>query len=331
MNDLAIVGGGSWGTALAIALSPNFRRIRIWVFEAAVAKRLQEERRNELYLPGFELPTNVEVSTSFEEVLSGVSFVIGVMPSTHARNVYLSMRPHLTEDMTIVSATKGLEVSSLLRMSEVIEETLGDVSSRLVVMSGPSFAREVAAGCPTAIVAAAKNERAAALVQQAFSGRSFRLYTSRDTVGVEIGGAVKNVVAIGAGVCEGLGLGKNALAALQTRGLAEMTRLAEASGGEARTLSGLAGLGDLILTCNGELSRNRMVGIELTKGRSVEEITRSTRMVAEGVSTTKAAVELAWRRGVDMPIAEQMFAMLYQGRPPRDALRLLMERSLKQE
>ena len=234
--------------------------------------------------------------------------------------------------MLLVSATKGLETGSLLRMSEVIGQVVGSrFTPKVAVLSGPTFAKEVAGGEPTALVVASADSELAAMVQTAFSGASFRLYTNGDPTGVEIGAAVKNVVAIGAGVCHGLGLGSNSLAALITRGLAEITRLALAAGGEVRTLSGLAGLGDLLLTCTGALSRNRTVGLELAAGKSLGEIVGSMRMVAEGIETTKATVDLARKHGVEMPIAEQMYAMLYESRSPREAIRQLMERSLKGE
>jgi glycerol-3-phosphate dehydrogenase (NAD(P)+) len=232
--------------------------------------------------------------------------------------------------MLFVSATKGLENGTLLRMSEIIGGVVGP-TARVAVISGPSFAKEVARCEPTALVAASVDPEAAAEVQAAFSGPTFRVYTSSDPIGVEIGGSIKNVVAIGAGVLHGLGLGNNAMAALITRGLAEMTRLAVAMGGKPQTLAGLAGLGDLVLTCNGDLSRNRTVGVELAKGRRLEEITGSMKMVAEGVKTTNAAVDLAQRYSVEMPIAEQMYQVLHEGISPKAAIQRLMERSLKGE
>jgi glycerol-3-phosphate dehydrogenase (NAD(P)+) len=234
--------------------------------------------------------------------------------------------------MLLVSATKGLETGSLLRMSEVIQQVVGArFSPKAAVLSGPTFAKEVARGEPTALVVASTGGGIAAEVQRAFSGASFRLYTNSDPAGVEIGGAVKNVVAIGAGVCHGLGLGSNAMAALITRGLAEITRLALAMGGEARTLSGLAGLGDLLLTCTGGLSRNRMVGMQLASGKRLDEIVGSMQMIAEGIETTKATRDLALRHGIEMPITEQMYALLFEARSPGEAIRQLMERSLKGE
>jgi glycerol-3-phosphate dehydrogenase (NAD(P)+) len=332
MKRLAIIGGGSWGTALAIVLAPRFERIGLWVYEQDLAARMRSTGENDLYLPGHRLPENVAVETGYAEVLAEADAVLGVMPSHLARTVYTRMLPHLVPSMVFVSATKGIENGTLLRVSEVMRQVIGArFEPRIAVLSGPTFAREVARGEPTALVVASEDRPLAEQVQRAFSGPTFRIYTNSDPVGVEIGAAVKNVVAIGAGVCHGLGLGSNTLAALITRGLAEISRLALALGGNPRTLAGLAGLGDLVLTCTGELSRNRAVGLELAKGRNLDEIVASMRMVAEGIKTTSAVVDLARRCGVEVPIAEQMYAMLHLGRPPREAIRRLMERSLKGE
>jgi glycerol-3-phosphate dehydrogenase (NAD(P)+) len=332
MKNLAIIGAGSWGTALAIALGPRFSRIRLWVYEADLAERLRQTRVNDVYLSGFEIPGHVEPSSSLEFALDGAEIVLSVMPSHLARSLFGQMAPFLDERMLFVSATKGLENETLLRMSEVIRQSLEPhFAARIAVISGPTFAREVAGFEPTALVVACEDPGVAQSVQSAFSGPAFRLYTSSDPAGVEAGGAIKNVVAIGAGVLHGMGLGHNASAALITRGLAEMTRLAAAMGGKPHTLSGLAGLGDLVLTCTGELSRNRQVGIELAHGRRLDEIVKSMKMVAEGIKTTNAAVDLARRHSVEMPISEQMFQMLHFGITPREAIRRLMERSLKGE
>jgi glycerol-3-phosphate dehydrogenase (NAD(P)+) len=293
-QDLTVVGAGSWGTALAIVLAPRFPRVRLWVYEKDLAERMRATRVNDLYLPGFELPPNVAVETEFAAALDGAAIVLSVMPSHLVRAIYTGMLPCLNPSMVFVSATKGLENGTLLRASEVIRASVRpSFEPRVAVISGPTFAREVARGDPTALVVASDDEFLAASVQACFSGPTFRLYTSPDPAGVEIGGAVKNVVAIGAGVCHGLGLGSNTQAALITRGLAEMTRLAVALGGRPKTLAGLAGLGDLVLTCTGELSRNRTVGLELARGRKLEEIVASMQMVAEGVKTTTATVVLA--------------------------------------
>ena len=332
MRNLAIIGAGSWGTALAVALGPRFERIRLWVYETGLAARMAASRQNDVYLPGFQLPANVEVTSSLPVALEDASMVLSVVPSHLVRSVYQQMLPHLTESMAFVSATKGLENGTLLRMSEVIGDVLAPrMAPPVAVISGPTFAKEVAAGQPTALVVASTDESLAESVQAAFSGPAFRLYSSSDTIGVEIGGSIKNVVAIGAGVLHGLGLGDNPMAALITRGLAEMTRLAVAMGGRAQTMAGLAGLGDLVLTCNGDLSRNRMVGVELAHGRKLDEIVHSMRMVAEGIKTTNAAVDLSKRYSVEMPIAGRMFEMMHSSLEPRVAIQRLMERSLKGE
>lgn len=326
---LAIAGGGSWGTALAIALAPRFESVRLWVHEADLAERMQQSRENDLYLPGFSLPPNIRVTSEMADALRDAPLILGVMPSHHARAVYAAMTPHLAPGAMVVSATKGLENGTLLRMSQVIAAELPE--ARIAVLSGPTFAREIAQGQPAAAIIASADEATAAYVQQAFSGPALRFYTNPDLTGVELGGALKNVIALGAGICQGLGLGSNPLAALVTRGLAEMTRLAVAEGASPLTLAGLSGLGDLVLTCYGELSRNRKVGLELGRGKPIGEIVTSMQMVAEGVKTTRAAVELAARHGLDMPITQQMDAILHHGKSPRLAVRELMERGLKTE
>jgi len=329
LKNLAIIGGGSWGTALAIVLAPRFSRVTLWVYESDLAARMGSARTNDVYLPDSLVPTNVNITSDLPTALDGAEILLGVMPSHLARGLYQRMLPGLNESMTFVSATKGLENHSLMRITEVIREVVG--TSRVAVISGPSFAREVARFEPTAVVAASTCPGLAEAVQTAFSGPTFRVYTSSDPIGVEIGGSIKNVVAIGAGTLHGLGLGHNAMAALITRGLAEMTRLAVAMGGKPHTLAGLAGLGDLVLTCTGDLSRNRAVGVELARGRKLDEVVTSMKMVAEGVKTTDAAVGLAERFSVEMPIAEQMYQVLHAGTSPREAIRRLMERSLKGE
>jgi glycerol-3-phosphate dehydrogenase (NAD(P)+) len=332
VKSLAIIGGGSWGTALAIILAPRFPRVHLWVYEADLAARMRETRENDVYLPGCRLPRHVEVVDQLPAALDGADIVLSAIPSHLVRGLYQQMLPFLHESMVFVSATKGLENGSLLRMSEVIRGVLQTrMAPRVAVISGPTFALEVARLEPTALVVASDDGALSECVQAAFSGPTFRLYVNFDTIGVEIGGSVKNVVAIGAGVVHGLGLGHNALAALVTRGLAEITRLAVAMGGTAQTLAGLAGLGDLVLTCAGDLSRNRMVGVELAHGRKLEEIVRSMKMVAEGIKTTNAVTDLAKRHSVEMPICEQMLQMLQFGISPREAIQRLMDRSLKGE
>jgi len=326
---LAIIGAGSWGTALSIVLAPKFELVRLWVHEEDLADRMNVARENDVYLKDFKLPSNVDVLTDLGSAVAGASIVLGVMPSRHARGLYTRMLPHLDESMIFVSATKGIENGTLLRMSEVIAEVTH--APKIAILSGPTFAREVASGEPAAVVVAASDSQVATNVQTAFSGPSLRLYTNHDPIGVEVGAALKNVIAIGAGVCKGLGLGNNTVAALITRGLAEISRLAVAMGGQPRTLAGLAGLGDLVLTCSGELSRNRQVGLELARGRTIEDVTGSMSMVAEGVETCVAAVDLGAKFGVDLPIIQQMHAVIRHGKSPREALRDLMERTLKGE
>ena len=332
MNSLAIIGAGSWGTALAIVLAPRFPQVRLWVYEPDLAQRMRESRDNDIYLPGCPIPTNVDITNEIRVAAQAPDVLLSAVPSHLVRQIYQQLLPVLQSNTIYVSATKGLEIGKLLRSSEIIQEVVSPrFQPQVAAISGPTFAREVATQNPTALVVCSTNIEIAACVQAQFAGPTFRLYTSPDPIGVEIGAAIKNVVAIGAGVVHGLGLGHNAMAALITRGLAEITRLAVALGGDARTLSGLAGLGDLVLTCTGELSRNRAVGVELARGRKLAEITGSMRMVAEGIKTTSAAVELARRHSVEMPITEQMYQMLQFGLPPREAVRRLMERSLRGE
>jgi glycerol-3-phosphate dehydrogenase (NAD(P)+) len=334
MSKIAIIGAGSWGTALAIVMSRGRKphTVSIWAHEPEIIESIRTRRVNDIFLPGFELPEGIDATGDIAEAVKDAAIVLGVMPSRHARSLYARILPHLSPGAAIVSATKGLEPETLLRMSEVVAQAgASKPGLRVAAISGPSFAREVARGDPTAIVIASNDARLAAEAQEEFSGPTFRLYTNSDIVGVELAGAIKNVIAIAAGVTEGLGLGHNTLAALITRGLAEMSRLGIALGGKQETMSGLAGMGDLVLTCTGALSRNRSVGVELGKGRKLEEIIGSMRMVAEGVPTTAAARKLARRMGIEMPITEQMHAVLYEGRSPQDAIRELMERRLKGE
>ncbi len=334
MKKIAIIGGGSFGTALAIALTRSSRphQLALWAHSPDVVEVLRTKRVNEVYLPGFKLPAEIEVTGSLSEALAGAEIVLGVMPSAHARELYRAMVPHLDPRTVFVSATKGFEPATHARISEIIaDEIATNPPPRIAVLSGPSFALEVARGDPTAVVLASSDAQLASEIQEDFSGPTFRLYTNDDVIGTEIAGAVKNVIAIAAGVCTGLGLGTNTVAALVTRGLAEMTRLAVALGGKRDTLAGLAGVGDLILTSTGALSRNRAVGIELGKGRELGEILGKTRMVAEGVGSAAATLELARRAGVEMPITGQVLAVLTAERATQDAIRELMDRRLRQE
>jgi len=329
-GNLAIIGAGAWGTSLACILAPRFERVSLWVREPGLAAVIEATRVNEPFFPGFRIPDNVRAVDTFEAALDGAEFLLSVMPSHAVRDVYAQMSPWLKPGLKIVSATKGLEERTLLRMSQVIRSAVAPETT-IAALSGPTFAREVAAGSPTAVVVASDDHRLVEETQQRFSGPTFRVYGSPDVTGVEIGGALKNVIAIGAGICDGLGLGHNAIAALITRGLAEITRLAVAAGARAETLSGLAGLGDLVLTCTGDLSRNRQVGLKLASGLQLGQILQSTQTVAEGVKTTSVALELAARYGVDLPIASEMHAVLHLGRAPGEAIRNLMTRTLRSE
>jgi glycerol-3-phosphate dehydrogenase (NAD(P)+) len=327
--NLAIVGGGSWGTALAVALSPRFDSTRLWVHNKALAEEIARTRLNSAYLPEIFIPEAIQVTGEVGAAVEGSDVVLVVAPSQYVHEVARQFADYLSPNTVLVSAVKGIEANSLQRMSEVITDIVGQ--SRLAILSGPSFAREVAEGKPTAVVIAAQQAGLAENLQQLLSTRTLRIYTSSDVIGVELGGALKNVIALAGGVCAGLEAGHSALAALITRGLAEITRLAVAAGAQAQTLSGLAGMGDLVLTCTGALSRNRQVGIELAKGRTIDEIRASMQMVAEGVKTTRAALGLARRWGVEMPIAEQMQQLLDGVLSPQEAIRVLMERQLKEE
>lgn len=336
MSKIAVIGAGAWGTSLAIVLGRTGNHdLRLWAHEAEVRESLKLRRSNDLFFPGQRIPETVSVPSTLHEALYGCEIVVSVMPSQHCRATFKQMAPYLAPFMQFVSATKGLEESSLLRMTEVISEVVHEKCGfipRVGALSGPSFALEVARGDPTAITIASEDRELAERVQHEFSDPRFRLYRNDDVIGVELGGALKNVIAIAAGVCDGLGFGHNSVAALITRGLSEMTRLAVACGGRAETMAGLAGLGDLVLTCTGGLSRNRSVGRELGFGRSLPEIiTGMHGAVAEGVFTTQAALQLARQRGIEMPITEQINAILHKGKSPRDAIHKLMTRSAKNE
>jgi len=333
MSKVAIIGAGAWGTALAIVLGRKERhQIRLWAFEKEVRESIASGRINTAFLPEQKIPPCVAVTGRLEEALHQAEMVVSAMPSLHCRRLFAEMRPFLRREMLVVSATKGLEQETLLRMTEVIGAVAGETGFAVGALSGPSFASEVARGDPTAITIASKHGELTAAVQQEFGDSAFRVYASDDVVGVELGGALKNVIAIAAGTCHGLGLGHNSVAALITRGLAEITRLATTCGGRAETMSGLAGLGDLVLTCTGGLSRNRSVGVELGRGRKLPEIIASMHgMVAEGVFSTDAAMQLAREHDVEMPITEQMHAILSEGKSPEEAIRELMARSSKRE
>ncbi len=330
MRTVAVLGAGSWGTTLAVHLGRVGHDVRLWARDRALVEEMATRRANAVYLPDVTLPESVSVTHALPEALRDAELIVSAIPSHGCRGVIHLAAPSFAPGAVIVSATKGLEAESLLRMSEVIAQEAG-LGHPVVVLSGPSFAAEVAQQLPTAVLAASHDARAIELVQHEFRGSYFRLYGSDDVVGVELGGAMKNTIAIAAGVVEGLGLGHNALAALITRGLAEVTRLAVAAGGRRETLAGLSGLGDLVLTCTGNLSRNRHVGIELARGRSLPAILAGMKMIAEGVRTTGAALALGARHGVELPIATQMAEVLEGRADVRSALDTLMLRRQRAE
>lgn len=330
MSKITVLGAGAWGTALAISLARRGgHRLSLWSHSPALADLLHDGGENTKYLPGYILPMDVHVTSDLPDAIFEAEMIVCVVPSQHVRGVISHIAPLLTRDQVIVSASKGIEEQSFLRMSQVV----GSITENpFGVLSGPSFAQEVAAGSPAAMVAAASDLRLAQRIQRDFSSASLRIYTNDDVPGVELGGALKNVIALAAGVVRGLELGHNSVAALITRGIAEMTRLAVACGGRRQTLAGLSGVGDLILTCTGELSRNRSVGIELGKGRALNDILAGMGgKVAEGVRSTTAALGLAARYGVEMPITEQVDAILHRNKKPADAIRDLMSRPGRNE
>jgi glycerol-3-phosphate dehydrogenase (NAD(P)+) len=330
MPAVAVLGAGSWGTALAVHLGRIGHHVRLWARDRVLVEDMLARRANAVYLPEVTLPDTVSVTHAIDEALDASDLVVSAIPSHGCRTVMRQAAPHIRPRATIVSATKGLEVETLLRMSQVIAQELGP-HRPVVVLSGPSFAIEVVQRLPTAVLAASTDSRATEAVLAEFRAAYFRLYGSDDVVGVEVGGAMKNIIAIAAGVVEGLGLGHNALAALITRGLAEVTRLACAAGGRRETLAGLSGLGDLVLTCTGTLSRNRHVGVELAHGRRLADILAEMRMIAEGVRTTGAALALGARYGIELPIATQMGEVLDGRSDVRAAVEALMLRRQRAE
>ncbi len=331
MNRVAVIGAGSWGTALAIHLARNGTPGVLWA-RGERAADLQARRENAAYLPGQRLPERLEVTGNLGDALRHAPTVLFVVPAQASRAIFRQAAPLLDPDADIVIASKGIEQSTRLRLSEVLAQELGgEAMPRCTVLSGPSFAAEVARGDPTAVVVAGQSAAATKRVQGVLSADNLRVYRNSDLIGVELGGALKNVMAIATGIVEGIGLGDNTRAALITRGLAEIARLGTALGGKVATFAGLAGAGDLILTCTGALSRNRSVGMAVGRGRSLDEVLGGMRMVAEGVATTRAVVALAAERRVDMPIAGKVHEILFEGRPVRDAVRDLLSRPLKEE
>lgn len=332
MKNIAIIGAGGWGTALAIHLGKLGHRVKLWVYERDLAERMSHSRENDLYLPGFTIPESVIPSNSFLETIEEAEVLLSAVPSHVCRSVYQQMLPYLHKDLVFISATKGIEEGSLMRMSQVIRSVIEErFEPKIAALSGPTFAREVASETPTAVVIASEEPSLAKMIQQGFSSPYFRFYTNSDVIGVELAGAVKNIIAIASGIITGLGYGHNTIAALITRGLAEMMRLTQALGGRPETLAGLAGIGDLVLTCTGALSRNRKVGERLGKGEKRASISKGMQMVAEGIHTSRAVAQLGERLGVELPITAQVYAVLYKDKAPRQALTELMQRELKEE
>ncbi|MEX2570425.1 MAG: NAD(P)H-dependent glycerol-3-phosphate dehydrogenase [Gemmatimonadota bacterium] len=328
----AVIGAGSWGTALANLLAKKGEETVVWSYESDVAQAINERHQNPRYLSEAELDSRLRATDSIEEAVAGAAAVLSVSPSHVVRGVMSSVAPFLEEEALVVSASKGIEVDSLKMMDQVLADVRPPAAAaRLAFLSGPSFALEVAREMPTAVTMASRDPAAAAAAQELFQTDYFRVYTNDDVPGVELGGSLKNVIAIASGVVAGLGFGHNTMAALITRGLAEMTRLGEALGADPLTLAGLAGMGDLILTCTGGLSRNRSVGVALGEGRGLDEILEEMTMVAEGVRTTRSARRLAIKHDVEMPIVEEVHAMLFDGRPAREAVENLMLREPKSE
>ncbi len=331
-QEIGVIGAGSWGTTLANLLAQKGYTVTLWCYEADLAQRMEQAGINDLYLPDVKLAKNLRISSNLKEVVAGKQTLLFVTPSQVTRLVLKQALPDISPQALVVSASKGIENDSLMLLSQVFEELLpSEMHNQLGFLSGPSFAKEVCAGIPTAVVAAAPDPKIAAEIQKIFSTELFRVYSHNDIIGVELGGAMKNVIALAAGVADGLGFGHNTRAALITRGLAEMTRLGVKLGATTETFAGLAGMGDLVLTCTGDLSRNRSVGIELGKGRKLDDILADMQMVAEGVKTTLSAYQLATKLEVDVPIIEQMYLVLYQQKDPQQAVLDLMARDLTSE
>jgi len=328
--DIAVIGAGSWGTALALHLSKKFKKISLWVYENDLCKIIQKERENKWFLPEFIIPQNITPETSLESVVKNKSLVLVAVPTPALRNIVSKLKPFIQSDTLIVNASKGIEIDSLTPCHIIIQDTL-QIPHKLATISGPTFAKEVAAQVPSAILAASKSPETTRTVQQIFSSRNLKVFTSEDIMGVEIGGALKNVIAIATGICDGLGLGFNTRAALITRGLVEIARIGTELGAKPETFNGLSGLGDLVLTCTGDLSRNRQLGIQLGQGKSLEDITKKIRTVAEGISTVKSAHKLIHKFNIQASIMEETFKVLYKNKSPEKALSDLMKVEISNE
>ncbi len=331
-EKIGVVGAGAWGTALAMLLSDKGHEVTLWVYEKDLAGEMERTRENRVYLPGFTLPGPIKITSALDTAVKDKAIVLSVVPSHTARAVSKQFAPFLSKDAILVSASKGIEIDTLMPLSEVFKDVLPrQFHDRLCFLSGPSFAKEVAQKMPTAVALASYVPEAGRKAQEVFSSAYFRVYTNSDVIGVELAGSLKNVVAIAAGVLEGMGYGYNTMAALLTRGLAEMARLGIAMGGNLQTFSGLAGMGDLVLTCTGGLSRNRTLGTRLGKGEKLGDIMNGMKTVAEGVKTAKAARDLARKFNVEMPIVDEVCQLLYEGKEPKQAVRDLMSRELRGE
>ena len=331
--NIGVIGAGSWGTALADLLARIGHQVTLWAYESDLVVRMRKTRETDVFLPDICLHEDLKFTDDLAVAVKGRELLLLVPPSQLMRQVFSQLLPHLEDGVVLVSASKGIENQTLMTMSQVLQEELKKAGRKahLAFLSGPSFAREVAGGLPTAVVAASEDEAVAELVQKVFSGERFRVYTNDDVIGIEFGGSLKNVMALAAGIADGLGFGSNTRAALITRGLAEMTRLGVAAGACPQTFAGLAGMGDLVLTCTGDLSRNRTVGLELGRGRPLQEILDGMKMVAEGVKTTISTYQLASRLQIEAPITEQVYKILEEGKDPRQAVVDLLQRSLKSE
>jgi glycerol-3-phosphate dehydrogenase (NAD(P)+) len=331
-TSIGVIGAGGWGIALAKILADKGWQVALWCHGPENYRELSEKRESRAYLPGIILSQLVKITQSLEEAVAGRQLIVSAVPSHAVREVMAGAAPRVSPQANILSGTKGMEEQSLKSMGEVLTELFGpERREHFAFVSGPTFASEVARSLPAAVTVAAYAENVASDIQEILSTQSLRVYTSRDVVGVQMGGVIKNVIAIAAGVSDGLGLGYNARAALMTRGLAEMTRLAVRMGADSMTLAGLPGLGDLILTCTGDLSRNRKVGIQIAEGKSIQEIVQGTKTIAEGIRNTQSVWLLAQKLGLEMPIVEQMYQVIYQQKEPVAAVRDLMQRSLKPE
>lgn len=329
---IGVIGAGSWGTTIANLLALNGHDVALWVYEVDLCERIGTSRINDVYLPGITLSSNIKPTNSLEEAACGAEIIVSAAPAQIVRRVISQAVPFISDNATIVSLSKGIEEGSLMLMSDLLMEVLPTrLQKSLCYLSGPSFAKEVALKMPTAVVIASQNKGAAEMVRNAFTTKYFRVYTHDDIEGVELGGAVKNVIAIAAGISDGLGFGYNTRAALITRGLAEISRLGVKMGANPLTFSGLAGLGDLVLTCTGELSRNRTVGFKIGQGMTLNEATEGMKMVAEGIATARAVYNLSYKVGAEMPITEHVYKVLYEGMPAKDAVINLMSRDPRKE